>query len=63
MAFDGLLVVTDNANTFNIFLSLIVQPQYNSVLISAIDVILRCDIDLHIIYILEALNHVVNALS
>src|SRR5882762_1404803 len=42
-----LIVYTDNTNTFNIFTSLAVRPDYNRILMSAIDVLIKDEIDLH----------------
>ena len=58
-----LLIATDNTNTFNIFASLSAQPVYNPILILAVNVLLHCDVDLRVVYILGPLNHVANALS
>ena len=57
-----LLIATDNTNTFDIFASLNADHPYNPILISAIDVILRRGVDLHIVYIPRPLNHVADAL-
>ena len=58
-----LLIATDNTNMFNIFASLSAQPAYNPILILTVNVLLRCDVDLRVIYILGPLNHVADALS
>ena len=58
-----LLVATDNTNTFDIFASLNAGPVCNPILISAVNVILQWDIDLWVVYIPEALNHVTDTLS
>ena len=57
-----LLIATDNTNTFNIFMSLSAQPAYNPILISAVNILLHCDIDLRVIYIPGPLNHITDAL-
>ena len=58
-----LLIATDNTNTFDIFTSLSAQPEYNPILISTVNILLCCDIDLRVVYILGSLNHVADALS
>ena len=58
-----LLIATDNTNTFNIFTSLSAQPAYNPILISTVNVLLRCDVDLRVVYILSPLNHIADTLS
>ena len=45
-----LLIVTNNTNTFDIFASLNADRPYNPILISAINIILRQDGDLHVVY-------------
>ena len=55
-----LLIATDNTNTFDIFASLSAQPVYNP---SAVNVLLCCNVDLRVVYILDPLNHVADALS
>ena len=57
-----LLIATDNTNTFDIFMSLSAQPAYNPILISAVNILLHCDIDLRVIYIPGPLNHITDAL-
>ena len=58
-----LLIATDNTNTFNIFMSLSAQPVYNPILISAVNVLLCCNVDLRVVYIPGPLNHITDALS
>jgi hypothetical protein len=43
-----LIVYTDNTNTFDIFTSLAVRPDYNQILMSAIDVLIEDEIDLRV---------------
>ena len=57
-----LLIATDNTNTFDIFTSLSTQPAYNPILILAVNVLLCCNVDLRVVYILGPLNHVTDAL-
>ena len=47
---------------FNIFVLLSAQPAYNPILISAVNILLWCNVDLRVIYIPGLLNHVANAL-
>ena len=58
-----LLITTDNMNTLDIFTSLNVDYPYNPILISTVDIILRWDVDLRIIYTPGPLNHIADALS
>ena len=57
-------IVTDNTNTFNIFRSLSVLPDYNPILMLAVNILLKHKIDLCVVvYILGVQNAVVDALS
>ena len=58
-----LLIATDNTNTFDIFTSLSIQPVYNPILISTVNVLLHCDVNLRVIYIPGPLNHIADVLS
>ena len=58
-----LLIATDNTNTFDIFASLSTQPVYNPILILAVNVLLHCNVNLRVVYILGPLNHIADALS
>ena len=49
-------------NTFDTFVSLSGGPVYNPILISAVNMILQQDVDLHVVYILGPLNHVADTL-
>ena len=57
-----LLIATDNTNVFDVFASPITQPTYNPILISVVNILLRCDIDLRVVYIPGPLNHITDAL-
>ena len=50
-------------NTFDIFGSLSALPSYNSILISTVDVLLRTNIDLHVVHIPGTQNVVANTSS
>ena len=46
-----LCIVTDNTNTFDTFRSLCVLSDYNPILMSAINILLKHKINLHVVYI------------
>ncbi len=56
-------VLSDNTNTVNIFNTLRADPPYNPILISAVDVRLRFDIDMRVDYIPGELNSIADAIS
>ncbi|KAM5533054.1 hypothetical protein V8D89_013269, partial [Ganoderma adspersum] len=56
-------VLSDNTNTISIFNTLRADPPYNPILMSAIDVRIASDIDMHVDYIPGHLNSVADALS
>jgi len=58
-----LLVYTDNANTVAIFDSLRARPPYNSILLSAVNVLLAYNVDLRVVHIPGEQNVVADALS
>ena len=57
-----LLIATDNTNMFDIFASLHAQLTLNPIPILEVNVLLRHDINLRVIYIPGPLNHVTGAL-
>ncbi|KAA1471911.1 hypothetical protein DENSPDRAFT_859206 [Dentipellis sp. KUC8613] len=58
-----LVVYCDNTNTVDLFNSLHAQLQYNTLLKSAVDILLQSDIDLRILHIPGEANGVADALS
>jgi len=58
-----LLVYTDNTNTVAIFDSLRARPPYNSILLSAVNVLLAYNVDLRVAHISGEQNVVADALS
>lgn len=56
-------VYTDNTNSVDIFNSLRASPPYNSILMSAVDVLLQLHIDLRVFHVSGADNQVADALS
>jgi hypothetical protein len=54
---------TDNSNTFDIFTSLCAKPAHNSILLSAVDVLLMDGVDFHITWLPRKENVVANGLS
>jgi len=58
-----LLVYTDNTNTVAIFDSLRARPPYNSILMSAMNVLLAYDVDLRVAHIPGDQNVIADALS
>ncbi len=58
-----LAVLSDNSNAVSIFNSLKAEPAYNSILISAVDVILNTGVDLRVDHVPGELNVVADALS
>jgi hypothetical protein len=58
-----LIVYTDNTNTFDIFTSLAAKPDYNRILMSAIDVLIEDEVDLCLYHILGKDNLVADPLS
>jgi len=58
-----LLIFTDNTNTFDIFTSLRAKPEYNCVLISAINVLIDDGVDLRVFHLLGSDNIIADPLS
>lgn len=58
-----LLIATDNTNTFDIFTLLAAQLAYNPILMSTVNVLLRQDLNLWVVYIPGSLNYVTDASS
>jgi hypothetical protein len=54
---------TDNTNTFNIFTSLAAKPDYNQILMSAIDVLIEDEIDLCVYHTPSKDNVIADLLS
>ncbi|KAF8223352.1 hypothetical protein L208DRAFT_1317175 [Tricholoma matsutake] len=58
-----LAILTDNSNMFDMFNSLYALPAYNPILITAINLMISTNIQLHVFHIPRAENQVANALS
>jgi hypothetical protein len=58
-----LLIYTDNSNTVSMFDSLRVKPLYNSLLLSAVDILINYNVDLHVEHIPGQQNVIADALS
>ncbi|KAF7374421.1 DNA/RNA polymerase [Mycena sanguinolenta] len=58
-----LTIYSDSSNTVSIFNSLKALPAYNDILISTIDVLIRCNIDLRVLHVPGKLNKVADAIS
>ncbi|KAI0350122.1 hypothetical protein OH77DRAFT_1525152 [Trametes cingulata] len=58
-----LAILSDNTSTVDAFNSLRAPPVYNPILMSAVDVLIRCDLQLHVNHIPGKLNIVADALS
>ncbi|TFY66127.1 hypothetical protein EVG20_g4960 [Dentipellis fragilis] len=58
-----LVIYCDNTNTVDLFSSLHAQPQYNPLLRSAVDTLIRSNIDLRVLHIPGENNGVADALS
>ncbi|TFY78173.1 hypothetical protein EWM64_g5842 [Hericium alpestre] len=58
-----LLIHCDNTNTVDLFNTLHAQPQYNSLLLYAVDRLLESKIDLRVVHIAGSANGVADALS
>ncbi len=56
-------VLSDNTNTVSIFNTLRADPPYNPILISAVDLCLCFDINIHVNYIPGELNSIADAIS
>ena len=61
--FSCLLIYTDNDNTVTIFNTLQCLPQYNNILISTADTLIKGNLNLHILHIPGELNYVADAIS
>jgi len=59
----AMLIYTDNANTVAMFDSLRAKPVYNSILISAVDILLQFDVDLRVVHVPGNHNVIADALS
>ncbi|KAG2109720.1 uncharacterized protein F5147DRAFT_525650, partial [Suillus discolor] len=58
-----MLVYTDNTNVVAMFNTLRAEPQYNSILISAMDVLMEHDVDLRVEHVSGRTNIIADALS
>lgn len=58
-----MLIYTDNENVVAMFNTLRAQPPYNSILISAMDVLIEHSVDLRVVHVSGHLNNVADALS
>jgi hypothetical protein len=58
-----LAILTDNSNTFNMFNWLYALPTYNPILITAVDLMISANIQLHVFHIPRVENGVADALS
>jgi len=58
-----LAILTDSANTFDMFNTLHALPAYNPILITAVEFLLKTGIQLRVLHISRNINHVADALS
>ena len=58
-----LTILTNNSNTFNMFNSLYALPAYNSILITAVNLMISTGIQLHVFHIPHTENQVTDVLS
>jgi hypothetical protein len=58
-----MLIYTENANTVAMFQSLHAHPPYNSIMLAAVDILLKYSVDLCIEFIPGSENGIADALS